>query len=415
MELILFLSVICYNLKKAGGIFMLILSLECTNLFMFNKFKIDFTYEKKLNHFLSANDAIFPNSKIYVRKNMIILGGNASGKTTFGRLLCAINNYIIGREISDKLNLYKAIYDKEKKASFKIEFVIDNMVYCVFSEFDIYGIKYEYLKEHKIYKTYNISKLRDELTNSKEVISYKRETFVKDENSDLISKPFCSKMLRDPNHEKKLNKIKQGMGFHYWFSSFTEQSEHSKIEVSVDMINKILPKIDNSIEKVVALTGKDEDIETNSYVIVFKNKEQTTIPDGDLLRVQSDRLSHGTYEVLSFLNMIEEIRKRKKSIIFIDEKMAHLHAELEVYLIMKAFVRNTDNQIFVTSHNSELLELNVPNNAFVLFKRCTNGYNSSLFVSDKLNKNDRNIRNYYENDYFNVLPDYSMLDDYFEE
>lgn len=113
--------------------------------------------------------------------------------------------------------------------------------------------------------------------------------------------------------------------------------------------------------------------------------------------------------------MIEEIHTRKCNIIFIDEKMAHLHAELEAYLIMKAFLFNVDAQVFITSHNSELLELNVPNNAFILFKRCCNGYNYSLFVSDKLNKNDRNIRNYYENDYFGVLPDYSMLDSYFEE
>ena len=394
---------------------MLILSLKCTNLFMFDNFNIDFTYEKKLNHFLSRDDALFPDSKIYVRKNMIILGGNASGKTTFGRLLCAINNYMIGRELNNKLSLYKAIYNKNKSSSFEIEFVIGDMAYYIFCEFDIHGIKYEYIKKHKVYKSYNISKLREEIKKSEEIIPYKREKSIENENNDIEYKPFCSKMLKDPKLEEEVNKLREGMGFHYWFSSFTEQSEYSKIKISVEMINKILPKIDNSIEKVVALTGKNDDIETSSYVIVFKNKEQTTIPDGDLSRVQSDRLSHGTYEVLSFLNMIEEIRKRDGSIIFIDEKMAHLHAELEAYLIMKAFLINTDNQIFITSHNSELLELNIPNNSFVLFKRCLNGYNSSLFVSDKLNKNDRNIRNYYENDYFGVLPDYSMLDDYFEE
>lgn len=392
---------------------MVILSLKCTNLFMFNDFNIDFTYEKKINHFLATNDILFPESKIYVRKNMITLGGNASGKTTFGKLLCAISNYIVGREVSSRLNLYEAIYDKTKEASFEMEFVIDKLAYRISSTFDIYDIKHEYLKKIKVFKTYTITKLRERLNNSNDIMLYKRRPTIK--TNDIEIKPFYSKMLKDPKNEKETNFLIKNIGFHYLFSNFAEQSRESKIKISVDMLNKILPKIDNSIEKVVALTGKNENIETNSYVIIFKNHEQTTIPDGDLSRVEKDRLSHGTYEALFFLNMIEEIHTRKCNIIFIDEKMAHLHAELEAYLIMKAFLFNVDAQVFITSHNSELLELNVPNNAFVLFKRCCNGYNYSLFVSDKLNKNDRNIRNYYENDYFGVLPDYSMLDSYFEE
>ena len=126
-------------------------------------------------------------------------------------------------------------------------------------------------------------------------------------------------------------------------------------------------------------------------------------------------MSHGTYEALTFLNVLQELKTRPDATLYIDEKLPHLHAELEAFLIMKALLIKRSAQVFFTSHNSELLDLNVPNNAFLLFKRCKEGFNKAMFVSQTLNKNDRSVRNYYENDYFGVLPDYSALDQYFED
>lgn len=119
--------------------------------------------------------------------------------------------------------------------------------------------------------------------------------------------------------------------------------------------------------------------------------------------------------MLSFLSILQEVKCRRNHTIYIDEKLPHLHAELEAYLVMKLLLINRDAQIFFTTHNSELLDLNVPSNAFLLFKRGDDGYNTAIFVNEKLNKNDRSIRNYYENDYFGVMPDYTSLDSYFED
>ena len=41
-------------------------------------------------------------------------------------------------------------------------------------------------------------------------------------------------------------------------------------------------------------------------------------------------------------------------------------------------------------------------------------YSIKNYNNDKFNKNDRSLKNYYENDYFGILPDYSDLDVYFE-
>ena len=396
---------------------MLILSLSCNNIFMFSDFYLDFTYSRKINNSMAENDKLFPNSKINVRKSMILMGGNASGKTTFGKLLCAINNFVLGREVAEKnLNLFEAIYDKSKDANFTIEFVIDRIAFKVECVFNVSGIIREKITEHSILASYNIKKLRDVLENEeKNVKIYTNDNLGIQDNkqNEKNIKPFFSKILKNPANEELYNKLSNNIGFHYLFSNFAEQSNETTINIPIDLLNSILPEIDNSIKKIVRMVPDDKTLKNNTYVIVFNNGDQLTIPDGDLKNANKSRLSHGTYEALTFLNILEEIKARKKDIIFVDEKLPHLHSELEAYLIKKAFLILRDSQMFFTCDNSELLDLNIPYNAFMLFKR-TDEFNQAFFINNKFNKNDRSLKTYYENDYFGVLPDYSNLDAYFE-
>lgn len=142
---------------------MIILSVYCDNLYMFRDFKVDFTYNKKIKHPLAENDALFENSRIKVRKNFVILGGNASGKTTFGKLLCIICNYVLGRSIDEEpyLSIEKVRYDKSKNAKFIVEFVIKENLYVLEASFNEKGLVTESIKRQKLYKKYNIINIRE--------------------------------------------------------------------------------------------------------------------------------------------------------------------------------------------------------------------------------------------------------------
>jgi ABC-type proline/glycine betaine transport system ATPase subunit len=48
--------------------------------------------------------AEFPN--INYKKVCIFMGANASGKTSLGRMMCKINNYLAGRPVEDVFNRY---------------------------------------------------------------------------------------------------------------------------------------------------------------------------------------------------------------------------------------------------------------------------------------------------------------------
>ncbi len=389
---------------------MIILSLKCDNIFMFKDFSIDFTYSRKLNHYISENDILFEDSKIKVRKNLIILGGNASGKTTFGKLLCSILNYLLGRDIDSEsnLNLLKARFDKKKKASFEIEFVLEKQAYLVKASIDDKGVVCESLREVTVNKSYNITKLRKLLDESDPLESYDRrllgtnEKDVEEEHNKYSSHIFDKGVLKGK------------IGFNFMFSYFAESSKSKEIKIPVSILNYVLPKIDNSVEKVLSLKASDKKVKIESFTIIFKNGEHITVPEGDLSNADKDRLSHGTYESLLFLQVLYDLKNRPRDIFYIDEKLPHIHSELESSLIMSAILRKgKDGQLFITTHNPELFNLNVPNNIFLLFKRSKSGFNDIIFASDKFTKNDRNLKNYYVNDFFGVLPDYSNLDDFF--
>ncbi len=393
---------------------MIFLSVYFDNVYMFRDFYLDFTMARKSSHFLANHDALFDGSKIYVRKKLLILGANASGKTTFGRILCAIQNYLVGREMGTQINLLEKRYDQTRPGMFQVDFAIGEYAYRMRCVYDEQGVKTESLKEVKIFPSYTNKILRERLESANFVAEYERSTNAP--VPTILGKiGMVSSLLLKQENEMYLTKFREGIQFSYVFSDFASTQSSLHLQESVERLNHILPKIDNSVGRIVALKSDDSKLISHSYVIVFKNGQQMTIPDGDLNRADRTRLSHGTYEALQFLDFLTNVKNNPEMMAFIDEQLAHLHTELEAYLIMKALLVQRNGQIFCTTHNPELLDLNISPQMVLLFRRTEEGFNEALYVSDRIKKNDRGFKGYYDNDFFGVLPDYSVLDKYFEE
>lgn len=282
---------------------MIILRVACDNFYMFKNFEVDFTYERRSNHYLSENDRLFAGSKIKVRKNLIVMGANVSGKTTFGKLLCLILNFIYGKDLSDgSFNIPSARYDKSKDSSFEVEFVIDNTAYLLKACFRNDTLYTEEIFRQKIYKSYNIQTLRKKLSESKPIKPYDA---VKD-LFDIGCKSYAFASL------KEFVDLRKKIGFWFSFSELPLNSSTYLGETNIEFLNNVLPKIDNSVISVKRLTVEGEDGEsakTKSYQITFKNNEVLTVPDGDLRRC-GDRLSHGTFEAIDFLSAFDELSKK---------------------------------------------------------------------------------------------------------
>lgn len=383
---------------------MIILKIACDNLYMFKNFEVDFTYNRQVNHLLAKNDRIFAGSKIKVRKNLIVMGANASGKTTFGRLLCLILSFIYGKTLDERnLKLANTQYDKLNDASFEIEFVIGETACLLKAVFHDFALQYEVLTCQKIYKSYDIKTLRKKLRTNEAISTYDAD------KSDIKAglRSYAFSILK----KAEIERLRKDVGFWFRFSEDSTYTTDYENNVDVELISKTLPKIDNSILSVERLY--DGKLPTNTYQIKFKNGDVLTVPDGDLRRCDK-RLSHGTFESIDFILMLSSLKTEKLDTFYIDEFFAHTNPELEAYFIRNAFLlKSARSQIFFTTHNIQILALNAPANTYMFFRRNSEGFNEVIYPADKINKNDRNLKGYYDNDYFGILPDYSALDSLF--
>lgn len=398
---------------------MFILNLKCKNFFLFQDLDIDFTYPRKLAYEITKNDTLFDGSKIKVRKNIIIMGANAAGKTTIGHLLCLIYNYLIGRDNGTADDLARSIYAPDHDASFTIEFAIEKTAYRLTATFDHEGLKEEIIHETPISPAYNITELRERLGSSTPLY-YSRE-----EEPEQILPGFRSYLLRLKKHERLAALWRTNVQFWFALSSFRNDpiGKSRLAHINIPMISKILPILDNSVKDVIALVPEAKPSPAaiaeptvpygnppKSYTIRFKNGQELTVPDGDLSAIHTHRLSQGTVEALAFSTILSCLQIVDDHMIFVDECLSHMHSELEKYLVWLSFLMKKENsQLIFTTHNVEICDLKLPTNAFLFLKREKDGFNTALWASSKLIKNDRNFRSYYENDYFGVLPDYSSL------
>jgi energy-coupling factor transporter ATP-binding protein EcfA2 len=378
---------------------------------MFKEFELDLTYKKKISHYVARNDFIEGNDNIHVKKNLIFMGGNASGKTTLGKMLCAIYNYIRGK---NTLSLLNSLYDKESSARFDIEFVVQNSAFAFQSTFNSEGLVCEKVYRVEINKNYNIDKLRKALYLEENLISYYSNT----SNIRLGFQSYFS-INNDKDTAEYFKNIVNHMHYNFSFSEFANDNYFTSTEENnLVLLKELLQNIDPSIEKIIPHLGmpKYNDIEElKTYSIYFKNGDKIEVEDGDISNLKTNRISHGTAEAIYFSALLASLERYKNGTLFVDEKLSHVHSELEIYLISKIIKREKINiQFFYTTHNTDCLDMDIPINCLAFLKRNEYGFNEIVYPEKIFNKNDRKLRNYVQNDFFDTLPKLYKIDNIFE-
>ena len=103
---------------------MIVMNLKADNLFSFQDFEMNFSYPKKIVNSTIEKEHLSGHPNFRYKKVNIIMGANASGKTTLGKLLMTIFNFISSNTSKgNPVELEAAIQDKSKEASFALDFV----------------------------------------------------------------------------------------------------------------------------------------------------------------------------------------------------------------------------------------------------------------------------------------------------
>lgn len=403
---------------------MIVLKMEIDNLYMFRDFKIDFTYPREIKKTILQSERVQHAPKIRYKKLNIMMGGNASGKTTLGKLLCSFQNYLRGHSGDFFFKKYK----KDDNSTLKILFVENEYLFKMEISFDNNTVQ-EKLKAVKLRKSYNLEK-HLELLNKQKEECVEFSIFLDQKDVPILSQilkrhfigttemcAYTSFLDIPESQQNYITYFSYYLSFYFRFASFTDRSfQPGEIvtDESLPMVQKLLMMIDNSIAEVRRATSdnveKTESTEENGYYIIFTNGDRVYIDQETPRMIKDNRLSQGTIEAMEISYIINNINKYRGTI-YLDEQMAYMHTELSnalILMLVNSVNKLDDVQLFITSHNENILNLNVPNHSFTFLK---NEKNKVRVINPEktLQKNDRSLLEYVQNNYFDSYPDLEDL------
>jgi AAA15 family ATPase/GTPase len=365
---------------------------------MFKDTFIDFTYPKK-----NADSTVemefleeFPNIKF--KRVCILMGANASGKTSLGKVMCIINNHLYGRSIIDPDT---DISSEDKLASFEVTYVTpDNgLIHKLVAKFHKQeGLVYEGYKVNQIYSSKSHKKTIEALEKS----AY---SFVFDANSHERSHGIENIRFQSALAlTSEITITEEETFWNYIYSDRNSFDPKSYTPNNINFLGSVLKAFDSSISSVVAIPDAKD-----AFVVKFENGDSVIVDKGKSEHM--DRLSRGTWEAIQVANFTSHIRQQGSGTYFIDEKMAYSHSEMEMAMINLMIEKlNDQSQLFVTTHNHDILDMNLPTHSYIFMRK--DGY-VKVSQPEKMgyNKNDRTLLGYVKNDVFNTVPDTSMIYD----
>ena len=151
-----------------------------------------------------------------------------------------------------------------------------------------------------------------------------------------------------------------------------------------------------SIEKVRKL-----DWVRNSYVLTLKG-EDIIIQDGELVK-KNKILSSGTKAGLDIAYITSATKKNTNVFYYCDEKFPYIHSDIEkaiLSLIIDFLEPNI--QLFFTTHNTEVLNMDLPIHSFTFLKKREKI--EGVYTSEYIDKDNIFLMEAIKNDVFNVVP-----------
>lgn len=360
---------------------MVILDLKLDNFLYFNNFHVNFTYPRKILDSSIDNEYLkdFPNFRY--KKVNILLGANASGKTSLGRVLFSIIKFINDNSINELLGY---VLDREKEASFSIDFVPDKKeVYRLIVKIPVKEENFEY-------------KLSDMIIVAKKIAITSRDSY-----------ESCSKKLDILDMNIELSDIPR-LGYRF-ASSVNSKNNVAKIDsnnkLHLKVRENLLKTLDNSILRLEVIKNAK-----NSYIIV-KDKTEIIVQDGE--PAKRKELSTGTIEGIDIAEFVLAVMEHRNGFYYCDEKFSFIHNEVEKAILSLMIDRLGENeQLFFTTHNIDIATMNLPKHSFTFMRK----YNDELGIridcisaSEKLKKSTDSVKNALDNDLFMTQPNLNYI------
>lgn len=378
----------CENTKDKGDK-VIVMDLSVDNFYGLKKFHMNMSYPKKILDSIIEDEFLNGYKNFRYKKVNIIMGGNATGKTSIGKILMDIFNFIDRRKHEFITN---SICDTQKTATFSIDFVVD--------EDD----------EPKLYRIKTIiSPLEEDAYQDSNIVLQANQISIR--KGDSYEKASERLVLKEGSSHNEsnttLNELKNKLGWLFVYPSLNMRLREKKIDDEhLKILNYTLKALDSSIQSVTRL-----DI-AGSYVINTIHHD-IIVQDGKV--VNEDLLSSGTKAGLDIADILYAIKNKENGFYFCDEKFSYVHSEVEkTFLTLMVELLDGNEQIFFTTHNTDVLDLPFPKHSFYFLRKIPKDGHSDYSIecinaSTYLKRNTDSLRNAVENDLFSTTPDLELL------
>lgn len=358
---------------------MILLNLKLDCIYGFEDFEINFTYPKKVVNSIIDNEYLEGRERFRYKKAVILMGANATGKTSLGRALLKIITYI---NTGNPAVLFDMVAGNT--GSFSMDFVNEGFVL------------------HRLTAQLNVEAASAE-------ISYKSSQIDK-----MDSYEKCVAKLEDHTEDatSKINSLKKIIGpVSYRFAYPEIETSILLDDIDRKIFLKTLQAVIGTLDPTLHEVAISKDLK-DTFIIRRKNTE-IIIQEGKLLN--REILSSGTAEGIDVALFLASMLAKDKTFYYCDEHFSYIQSDIEKRIFGLMLDRISSNeQLIFTTHNMDMLDLNLPKHSYMfLRKKIEDGECrvSAISASDILKRNTDNVRSAVENDVFGSLPDDSLLDE----
>ena len=425
---------------------MIFTKIRLKNWYSFKDATLDLTYPKKIVNNTIDYEYLENFENIKFKRVCIISGANSSGKTSFSKAFCAIRNFLALKEVTNYVS--EGQRKNNEKVGFEVEFICGK-IRSINELFEHKGDTEEYTKfvfetlkdEFDHYHSLHVTFDDSEVINSplkdlaykydyvsvpitkKDSIQTLRRKIDDVRNGIPVSKSIT---LNSDNAKDSINGIAVNKHFvSYYFptaasfifsdiDTFTYSNQKEKHEIRKNVLTRILKTFDTSITHITDAVD-DESKSIKGYYVYFENGKSLHISKFGEITSNKHLLSLGTKQSIKLAKIVSRLDQISDDLpftCFIDENMANVQSEIEIAMINLIIQKmGKKSQFFYTTHNYEVLDMNLPIHSFVFLKRDYESNTSFIQAEHKFLKNDRSIRNYVKNDILGTLPQTYLLDE----
>lgn len=368
------------ELIKRKSDVMVVLDVRLDNFYAFQNFHMNLTYPKKIVGSSIKDEHLPDRPNFRYKKVNIIMGANASGKTTLGHMLRSIFNFVHKKNYD---LITDVIDDVSKVASFTLDMVCrHNILYRISCQI--------------------APKSGDKYTSDDISVEIREEKILsKDSYASCIKRLEEAPYFPEDSYIEELEKV-EGLDWFFEYPRDTDRvlSLPNKDETFKLVLENILKALDPSIQRV------DISNEVDSTYVIRINNRSVIIQDGE--KFETEQLSSGTKAGVEIALVVSALMQNKYSFYYCDEKFSYIHSDIEkaVLSLMVDYVR-PNGQLFFTSHNTDILDVNLPKHSFTFLRKDVSNIECPITCIDAaalLKRNTDSLKSAVDNDMFSSAP-----------